>query len=100
MIIRANTDLNMQVKLFKTESVKMKRKMVELVEAETRSERSAAENDSLRRAMGEKDDTISLLSNKIEKAEVTEKKQLSMIEMFKEQVKNGKKTFILFSIII
>jgi len=78
----------------------MKRKMVELVEAETRSERSAAENDALRRAMDEKDDTISVLSNEIEKAKVTEKKQFSMIEMFKEQVKNGKKTFILFSIII
>ena len=92
-IKRANTDLNMQVKLFKTESVKMKRKMVELVEAETRSERCAAENDTLRQAMGEKDDTISLLSSEIEKAKVTEKKQLSMIEMFKEQVRNGKKNF-------
>ena len=90
-IKRANTDLNMQVKLFKTESVKMKRKMVELVEAETRGERSAAENDALRRAMGEKDDTISLLSSEIEKSKATENKQLSMIEMFKEQVKNGNK---------
>ena len=68
----------------------MKRKMVELVEAETRGERSVAENDALRRAMGEKDDTISLLSSEIEKSKATEKKQLSMIEMFKEQVKNGK----------
>ncbi|CBY31680.1 unnamed protein product [Oikopleura dioica] len=88
-IKRANSDLNLQVKLFKTESVKMKRKMVELVEAESRSKRSAAENDDIRQAMSEKDDTISLLSSEIEKSKMTEKKQLSMIEKFKEQVKNA-----------
>ncbi|CBY38812.1 unnamed protein product [Oikopleura dioica] len=88
-IKRANSDLNLQVKLFKTESVKMKRKMVELVEAETRSERSAAENDDLRQAISEKDDTISLLSSEIEMSKMTEKTQLSMIEKFKEQVKNA-----------
>ena len=99
-IKRANSDLSSQVKLYKTESVKMKRKMVELVEAETRSERSAAENDALRRAMSEKDDTISLLAKEVDKSKTTEKKQLSMIEMFKEQVKNGKNSFFQTKFII
>ena len=87
---RANSDLASQVKLFKTESVKMKRKMVELVEAENKSQKSEAENEELRRNLLQKDDTISVLSKEVERAKHMEKKQLSMIEMFKEQVKNGK----------
>ncbi|CAG5078655.1 Oidioi.mRNA.OKI2018_I69.PAR.g9045.t1.cds [Oikopleura dioica] len=86
---RANSDLASQVKLFKTESVKMKRKMVELVEAEHKSQKSEAENDELRRNLVQKDDAISVLSKEVERAKQVEKKQLSMIEMFKEQVKNA-----------
>lgn len=83
-------ELKLQLKDAKNSNSKMKKKIIELSEAEAEAIKSSEEKSVLSLQLESSENLISKLREEISQERNNNKNQLSAVEQFRQQVKNGK----------